>query len=86
MDRPKSLPSIQLGYERETLDVRDRAAEILAAIGTQKLCVVALFRANRWAEASAANYENDQRLADLYCVRAAEWRRIGWTLALTNLT
>jgi hypothetical protein len=84
MDKIKSLPSVLRAYERETLDVRGRAAEILAAIGAQKLCVVALFRANRWAEASAANYESDQRSADLYCVRAAEWRRIGWALSLTT--
>lgn len=84
VDKAKSLHNVQRAYDRETLDVRSRAAEVLAAIGAQKLCVVALFRANRWAEASAANYESDQRLADLYCVRAAEWRRIGWAFSLTS--
>jgi hypothetical protein len=71
---------LQHAYDRETFDVRGRAAEILAAIGPEKLRVVALFRASRWFEASMANYENDQRLAGVNWVRAAEWWRIGWEL------
>lgn len=69
-------------YDRETLEVRVRAAEALAAIGSAKLRRVALFRACRWAELSAADYEHDVHLADLAWIRAAEWLRI-W-LSLSN--
>jgi hypothetical protein len=84
VDKTRSLLNVNQAYERERMEVRGRAAETLAAIGAQKLCVVALFRASRWAEASAANYEDDECLVDLYCVRANEWRRIGWALSLTT--
>jgi hypothetical protein len=72
----------QRAYDRETLEVRGRAAEVLAAIGPGKLRTVALFRACRWAELSAADYEQDSHLADLAWVRASEWLRI--RLSLSN--
>jgi hypothetical protein len=83
VNKTSSASHLQDAYERETLEVRGRAAEVLAAIGAHKLRVVALFRAARWVEASTANYENNQLLADLNWVRAAEWRRIGWALVTT---
>jgi hypothetical protein len=67
-------------YAREVLEVRGRAAEILAAVGRDRLQRIALFRANRWAEASTANHERDARLADLNWIRSAEWLRIWLTL------
>ena len=81
LDTTRLTPALRRAYERETLEVRGRAAEILATIGPRKLGVVALFRAERWTEVSIANYEKDQHLADLHWIRAAEWRRIGWALS-----
>jgi hypothetical protein len=60
-------------------DVRERAAEILAAVGPIKLRTIALFRAKKWAEISI---NMDDRIhAQAEWVRAAEWLRIGWTLS-----
>lgn len=68
--------ALERAYVRETLEVRGRAAEILAAVGRAKLRRIALFRSSRWAEASSADYERDVHLADLNWIRAAEWWRI----------
>lgn len=73
-------PAVERAYTREIWDVRERAAEALAAIGPVKLGVVARFRANRWCEASTADYEHDQHLSDIYWVRAVEWWRIATAL------
>jgi hypothetical protein len=81
--RPIFTPDRQRAYDQETLDVRVRAAEVLAAIGSDKLRRVALFRACRWAELSAADYEHDLHLADLAWIRAAEWLRIWLSLSDT---
>lgn len=65
--------------------MRVRAAEMLAAaVGSDRLRRVALFRACRWAEVSAADYEHDSRLADLAWMRAAEWLRIWLSFASTH--
>lgn len=86
MFKPPLRPDRADAYDRETLDVRARAAEALAAIGTEKLRTVALFRACRWAEISAADYEHDLDLADLAWVRSAEWFRIWMALPCGPLT
>ncbi|WP_132112067.1 hypothetical protein [Actinocrispum wychmicini] len=60
-----------------------RAAEVLAAIGPEKLGWIALFRACRWAEVSASGFEHNLELADLAWVRASEWLRIWLGIAGT---
>jgi hypothetical protein len=82
--RPEStdLADIILtAQETTTREVRERAAEILAAVGAVKLRRIALFRATRWAQISAEAYPDDREHADATWLRAAEWLRIGWTLA-----
>lgn len=61
-------------------EVRERAAEILAAVGAVKLRRIALFRATRWAQISTEAYRDDRGYADTTWLRAAEWLRIGCTL------
>ena len=85
MNKPTFRPDRQREYEQETLEVRGRAAEVLAAIGPDKLRRVSLFRACRWAELSAADYEHNPRLADLAWIRAAEWLRIWLALPSTSV-
>jgi hypothetical protein len=84
VSKPTFRPDRQHAYDQEMLEVRARAAEVLAAIGPDKLRRVALFRACRWAELSAADYEHNPQLADLAWIRAAEWLRIWLTLAGTD--
>jgi hypothetical protein len=64
--------------EMPVREVRERASEILAAVGTAKLRRIALFRATKWANAST--YTDDLHSAGLYWIYAAEWLRIGWAL------
>jgi hypothetical protein len=80
--KPAFTPERQQAYVRERSEVRGRAAEMLAAIGTDKLRTVVLFRACRWAEVSMAQYEDNTQLAYLAWIRAAEWLRIWLTLPL----
>jgi hypothetical protein len=61
-------------------EVRDSAAEILAAAGAVKLCRIALFRATKWAEISIQTYPDDCDHAAVQWIRAAEWLRIGRNL------
>jgi hypothetical protein len=80
--RPIFTPDRDRAYAQQTWDVRVQAAEVLAAIGIEKLRRVALFRACRWAELSAISYEHDLHLADLAWIRAAEWLRLWLSLAI----
>jgi hypothetical protein len=70
-------PLVLAAYERETWEVRGRAAEILAAVGAAKLRRIAVFRAARWADSSSRKYQDHPHFADLDWIRAAEWWRIG---------
>jgi hypothetical protein len=83
MSENLSVSRLQAAYELTVLEVRGRAAEILAAVGSAKLRRVALFRAAKWANVSTNAYLDDRRNADLHRVQAAEWLRIGWTLPTT---
>ncbi|TCO59813.1 hypothetical protein [Actinocrispum wychmicini] len=76
-----SQPNREAAYIQEAYEVRVRAAEVLAAVGAEQLCRVALFRACRWAEVSAGGYEHNLELADLAWVRASEWLRIWLRIA-----
>jgi hypothetical protein len=80
VDKASHRLDVQRSYRLEVLEVRGRAAEVLAAVGARKLRVIALFRAAKWAAASTANHENDQPMADLNWIRATEWHRIGCAL------
>jgi hypothetical protein len=77
-----SLPEPRLETQRGTTvrEVRESAAEILAAVGSVKLRRIALFRATKWAEISTESYPDARVQADFAWVRAAEWLRIGWSL------
>jgi hypothetical protein len=83
MSENRSTTGVEVAYALTVLEVRGRAAEVLAAVGSAKLRQVALFRATKWAEASTYTYLDDRRIADIDWVRAAEWLRIGWTLPAT---
>ncbi|MBP2325570.1 hypothetical protein JOF56_005955 [Kibdelosporangium banguiense] len=61
-------------------EVRDSAAEILAAVGAIKLRRIALFRATRWAAIATGAYPDDPDHAAIRWVRATEWLRIGRSL------
>jgi hypothetical protein len=80
MNRSQALMHLAAVHEQTVLEVRARAAEILAAVGPVKLRRIALFRAGKWARISAESYSEDRRFADIEWVCAAEWLRIGWSL------
>lgn len=85
MSDPVAAVHLQRVYDREIGEVRGRAAEVLAALGSGKLRRIALFRACRWADLSVADYEHDPYLADLAWIRAAEWLRIWLFLPANDL-
>jgi hypothetical protein len=62
------------------LEVRGRAAEVLAAVGAEKLRRIAMFRAARWLDSSSRKYAEFPHFADLDWIRAVEWWRIGFAL------
>jgi hypothetical protein len=71
------------GAQATVLHVRDKAAEVLAAVGMEKLQQIALFRAKSWTEVSKNNYFcRDYDSATTNWMRACEWLRIGRTLPL----
>lgn len=81
---PGFRPDWEAVYVREAFEVRVRAAEVLAAVGTEQLGQVALCWACCWAEVSAASLASNLELADLAWIRANEWLRIWLGMAGTG--
>lgn len=68
-------------HDRVTLEVRARAIEILFAVGSVKLCRIAMFRAAKWARISTD--DPNKYFSDIARVRSTEWRRIFRALSNT---
>nr|CEL13908.1 hypothetical protein [Kibdelosporangium sp. MJ126-NF4]CTQ88276.1 hypothetical protein [Kibdelosporangium sp. MJ126-NF4] len=67
--------------DRVVREVRNQAAETLAAVGSKKLTRVALFRASKWASVSLRDCTDDARAEDVSLARAFEWLRIALRFA-----
>lgn len=75
MGRLGATPYLQRSRNLELLEVRSRAAQILAAIGSAKLCRIAIFRAAKWANIST-EHGDDLYTAYLAAIRSAEWFQV----------
>ncbi|MBP2321089.1 hypothetical protein JOF56_001474 [Kibdelosporangium banguiense] len=80
MTTPLTPARMEIKCARTVREVRESAADILAAVGAVKLRRISLFRATKWAEVASDAYLGDREYADVQWVRAAEWLRIGWSL------